>query len=161
MTITITWQLILGLIGLVTAWSGFLLGGIKWLLNRQVVALENRLAAAEKEASDAKSDVSKHKAETTAAFSAINSELNNLPVSCCSHKDMVLRMDGHNNRLEQHKQLVDQIAGDVKHLPKTGDLERIHHRVDQVFRLADAIKGELKGITNNISLLLEHHIKER
>jgi len=30
-----------------------------------------------------------------------------------------------------------------------------------VFRLADAIQGELKGITNNLSLLLEHHLKER
>jgi len=89
------------------------------------------------------------------------SKLRNVPASCCGHPDMLRRMEGHNDRLSQHKQLIDQLAGNVQGLPKTTDLERVHSRVDQVFRLADSIKGQLGTLAGNINLLLEHHIKEK
>ena len=43
MEITVTWQMIGGLLGLVCAWTGFLVGIIKWLIGRMIRDLDKRI----------------------------------------------------------------------------------------------------------------------
>lgn len=134
------------------------IGGYVWWTNREKVT-SARFAKLEEEVI---------KRATTATIDAqvqrlieVEAKLRNVPGCCSGHPEMSQRLNGHNDRLSQHKELIDRLAGNVQSLPKTTDLERVHHRVDQVFRLADSIKGQLMTLSGNISILLEHHIKEK
>lgn len=43
MDITITWQVLVWAVGLMTAWTAFLIGIIKWLIGRMIRNLDERL----------------------------------------------------------------------------------------------------------------------
>jgi len=43
MDITITWQVLIWAVGLMTAWTAFLIGIIKWLIGRMIRNLDERL----------------------------------------------------------------------------------------------------------------------
>ncbi|MFH1027805.1 MAG: hypothetical protein V1791_07375 [Pseudomonadota bacterium] len=108
MIVTITWQMVLAGITLLGAWTGFLLGAIKWLLNRQITGLENRLAAAETKAGDAVDGLAKQKETLSEALAALRIEVSSKFV-CGNH----IRLEKNNEKLFAR---VDQVHGDVREI---------------------------------------------
>ena len=87
MNITITWQMVAFAITMTIGWTGFLLGAIKWLLNKQITGLEARLASAEKTAGNAVKELSEHKETVTQALSQLRIEFASKP-GCANHREM-------------------------------------------------------------------------
>lgn len=54
---------------------------------------------------------------------------------------------------------VDRLNDIVKELPSRGELSRLHKRFDEIHAMVSGLGGELLGIKNNVSLLLENHLK--
>ncbi|MFH1027689.1 MAG: hypothetical protein V1791_06780 [Pseudomonadota bacterium] len=119
MTVTITWQMVLAGITLLGGWTGFLLGAIKWLLNRQITGLENRLAAAEKKAGEAVDgmaqqkeklsvDLAKQKETLSEALAALRLEVSSKFV-CGNH----IRLEKNDEKLFAR---LDQVHGDVREM---------------------------------------------
>jgi hypothetical protein len=106
---------------------------------------------------------------TKARFEAQNKELADIKTKlaaipttgCNSHSHTTMRLDGHSDRLRQHKELIDTLIAEVKHLPKAEDLGKIHVRIDSLLGATKNIEGEFKVLSRNLELILEHHIKER
>lgn len=63
MIVPINWQAVAWLTGLALAWTGFLVGIIRWLLGREIKSLEERLAAASAAAKEASSKLNQHREE--------------------------------------------------------------------------------------------------
>lgn len=105
--------------------------------------------------------------EQNRRIDALDKRLENVPSACCSHHKMEERLDGHNNRLQQHKELINIVETDLKHLPKNADIEKLHEKInkvsDQVAGLkADISKiaGAMPGLTNVTQMMndfLLHH----
>ena len=63
MTVTITWGIVMSIIGLFISWSGLLFGLIKWFSGREIVALDARIKSAKNEAGMAKASLAAHREE--------------------------------------------------------------------------------------------------
>jgi chromosome segregation ATPase len=126
--------------------------GNTWWSNREKVT-SRRFAKLEEEVV---------KRATTAVTEALTQRttevetcLKNIPGNCTGHKDMTTRVDGHNDRLGQHKELIVKMEGEFKSLPKKDDLEAVYERVNNVSnQMADLrsevgkISGALPGLTH-------------
>jgi hypothetical protein len=155
MTITVTWPMIGFITTLIGIWSGFLIGLIRWSLKRNLAAFEEKLAGTATQTAKATQDLAAHKVETQERISALSAKLKNIPTGCSSHLHMDARVDGHNDRLAQHKELIVKIEGEFKSLPKKRDLDAVHDQVNIVkSQIADVrtdvgkIAGALPGLTN-------------
>lgn len=73
-------------------------------------------------------------------------KLANVPTACTGHTDMVNRMNGHNDRLQQHKELLNTVETDLKHLPKNADIEKLHEKINKVSAQVSDLKADIKGI---------------
>lgn len=82
MSITITWQAVAILVTLSLAWSGFLIGIIKWLLGRAVANIEERVNAASTTANTAVAGLQQHREEYLAF-------LGRLPIDYYRREDMI------------------------------------------------------------------------
>jgi len=90
---------------------------------------------------------------------------------CRQHKDdtakIILRVDGHNDRLSQHKELLNTVETELKHLPKNTDIARLHEKVNTVSAQMSDLKAEIgkiagamPGLTNITTMMndfLLHH----
>jgi hypothetical protein len=63
MSITITWQAVAILVTLLLAWSGFLIGVIKWLVTKAVANIEERVNTATTTANAAVGGLQQHREE--------------------------------------------------------------------------------------------------
>ena len=123
---TITWSQFVWGFGLLLAWTGLLLGAIKYLLNRQIAAFETKLTEADAKAVKALADLSTHEQTVTKDISAIRLEINQKLV-CSNHqrmeddnKDQFVRMD------ELHGD-IREMVGKFDGLQKSIDMLVQHH----------------------------------
>jgi len=119
--VTITWQMVIAAIGLLTGWTGFLLGAIKWLLNRQITALEARLAAAEAKASEAASGLVEHKQTLSDAMAALRLEISSKFV-CGNHARLERNDEKLFIRLDSLHGDIRELSGGVKGLAKSFEM---------------------------------------
>lgn len=96
--------------------------------------------------------------EQTRRLDNMEKRLENIPAGCTGHQQMELRMGGHNDRLQQHKELLNTIETDLKHLPKTADLAQLHEKVNKVSAQVADLKSDLKEIAGALPGLT--HITE-
>lgn len=102
MTIEINWQAMAWLTGIALAWTGFLIGIIRWLVARMIAHTQERIAAASKAAEEAKEAQRQHREEYLKF-------LGTLPLDYYRREDMI--------RFETltHAKL-DALAGDIRQL---------------------------------------------
>jgi hypothetical protein len=102
MMVEINWQALAWLTGIALAWTGFLVGVIRWLVGRMVASIQERIAAANKAADESKSGLQQHREEYL-------SFLGRLPIDYYRREDMI--------RFETltHAKL-DALAGDIRQL---------------------------------------------
>lgn len=124
MNVTITWQMVVAGITLLAAWTGFLLGAIKWLLNRQITALEARLAAAETKAGEAVAGLAKHKQTVTDSLAALRLEVSTKFV-CGNHA----RIENNDEKLFKR---MDDLHGDIREL--AGGVRGLSNQLELVNR---------------------------
>ncbi|NVO00022.1 MAG: hypothetical protein HXX17_11905 [Geobacteraceae bacterium] len=137
MTITITWQMVAWLIALAVGWTGFLLGGVKWLLNKQVKSFEDRLAAAEKKAADAElkastaiTGQSKYREDVIQEIAGLRLELNT-KLTCGNHQ----RMENNDEKMFTR---LDNLHGDIREL-----------------------SGGVKGLTQTLKMVQQHLMEDK
>jgi len=82
MNINITWQAVALLVTLSLAWTGFLIGIIRWLLGRAIANIEERLTAASESAKAATAGLQQHREEYL-------SFLGRLPIDYYRREDMI------------------------------------------------------------------------
>jgi hypothetical protein len=85
------------IVSLLIGWTAFLLGAIKWLLNRQLIGIETRVEASEKKT-----------AELTTAQTTMRLEFSQ-KATCSNHA----RMEENDTRLFKR---LDQLHGDIREL---------------------------------------------
>jgi len=90
-------------------------------------------------------------------------QLANVPHGCTAHTMMETRVTGHNDRLQQHKELLNCIETDLKHLPKNADIEKLHEKVNKVSAQMSDLKadvskiaGAMPGITHITEMMNEY-----
>lgn len=120
----VTWQMILAGITLLVGWTGFLLSAIKWLLNRQITGLENRLAAAEAKAGEAVSGLAEQKQALSDSLAALRLEVSAKFV-CGNHS----RIEANDERLFTR---LDKLHGDIREL--NGGVKGLANQLDLVNR---------------------------
>ena len=113
--------------------------GYTWWSNREKVTSQ-RFATLEKE------------------VGSVKSSLKNVPTCCNGHTDMTNRMDGHNDRLGQHKELIVKMEGEFKSLPKKDDLNEVYDRVNKVSNQMSDLRSEVGKISGALPGLT--HITE-
>lgn len=138
--------------------------GYTWYTNREKVTSQ-RFAKLEEEVV---------KRATTAVTEALNlrtaeieTSLRNVPSCCNGHQLMTTRMDGHSDRLGQHKELIVKMEGEFKSLPKKSDLEAVYERVNKVSsQMADIraevgkITGAMPGLTHVTEMMNEFLLRQ-
>ncbi|MGD9950288.1 MAG: hypothetical protein AB7U29_17690 [Desulfobulbus sp.] len=82
MSFTITWQAAAILVTLLLAWSGFLVGIVKWLLVRAITNIEERVNTASTTATSAVTGLQQHREEYLAF-------LGRLPIDYYRREDMI------------------------------------------------------------------------
>lgn len=125
MTVTITFAMVAWAIGLGLAWTAFLLGAIKWLLNRQITALDAKLTEADKKATKAATDLAAH--EKVVADNLANMRLEFSQKNICQNhtrmeandKDLFVRLDSLHGDIRE-------LVGGVKSLTNSIDLINQH-----------------------------------
>jgi chromosome segregation ATPase len=103
----------------------------------------------------------------TQRTSDIETCLKNISGSCNNHQVMQGRVDGHNDRLGQHKELIVKMEGEFKSLPKKDDLEAVYERVNKVSsQMADLraevgkISGALPGLSHITEMMNEFLLQQ-
>ena len=102
---------------------------------------------------------------TSARFATLEKEvvkLKSVPDCCSNQGDTTLRLNGHNKRLGQHKEMLNAIEGELKHLPTNKDLGVIHEKINTVnSHLADLkaevnkVVGAMPGVTHLTEMMNE------
>ncbi|MDD2367351.1 MAG: hypothetical protein PHN84_14425 [Desulfuromonadaceae bacterium] len=111
------------------AWTGLLLGAIKYLLNRQITAFETKLAEADAKAAKALEALAKHERTVAQDIAAIRQDIGNKLV-CSNHP----RMESDNIR--QFKSLTDL----------SGKIEKIDGKLDGIINSIDLLmQHHIKG----------------
>ncbi len=105
---TITFSMIAWVLGILAAWTGMLLGAIKYLLNRQIAAFEAKVADADAKAGKALSSLSEYKQTVSGDMANLRLEFERKAV-CGNHP----RMEDNDVRLFQR---LDQLHGDIREL---------------------------------------------
>lgn len=132
MTVTITWQMFVWMCGLVGLWTGILFGALRWSLSRNLKNFEEKIVGA-----------STDSAKALTELSVLREKLGSIPTTCNGHNFQTTRMDGHSDRLAQHKELLTAIEADLKHLPKNSDIGKLHDKINAVNQQLSAMQGEL------------------
>ena len=130
MTITLTLPMVVFIISLLIGWTAFLLGAIKWLLNRQLVGLETKVAENEKKAGEALSGLTQHKEALAKDLASIRLEFS-MKATCSNHQrmeDSDVRLFKSFDRLHGDMR---EILGTVKSLANSIDLLNQHHLGDK------------------------------
>lgn len=136
MTITITWQIFAWMCALVGTWTGILFAALRWSLSRNLKNFEETLTAA-----------SSGTAKALQELSDLRTKLTNVPTACNGHSFQTNRLDGHSDRLAQHKELLTAIEADLKHLPKNSDIGKLHDKINGVNTSLAEMKGELGKVS--------------
>lgn len=123
---TITWAHIMWVLGLLSGWTGLLLGGIKYLLNRQIAAFEARLAEADAKASKALAAFAACEKAVADDISAIRLEISNKQV-CANHDRMEHDNKDQFVRLDTIGRDIGEIKGTINGLKNSIDLLLQHH----------------------------------
>jgi hypothetical protein len=105
---TITLPMIAWALGIMGAWTGILLGAIKYLLNRQIAAFEAKVAEADAKAGKALSALSEHKQIVTSSIADLRLEFDRKSV-CSNHQ----RMEKNDGKLFER---LDNLHGDIREL---------------------------------------------
>jgi len=84
--------------------------------------------------------------EQNRRLAAMEQRLENVPHGCTGHAMMETRVTGHNDRLQQHKELINTIETDLKHLPKNIDIEKLHEKVNKVSNQMADLKADISKI---------------
>lgn len=84
--------------------------------------------------------------EQNKRIDALDKRFENVPGACCSHHKMEQRLDGHNDRLQQHKELINVVENDLKHLPKNADIEKLHEKINKVSTQVSDLKADISKI---------------
>ena len=105
--------------------------------------------------------------EQNRRLDGMEKRLENVPNHCTGHALMETRVAGHNDRLQQHKELLNIVETDLKHLPKNADIEKLHEKINKVSdQMSDLkadlnkISGAMPGLTNITAMMndfLLHH----
>lgn len=70
--------------------------------------------------------------------------------ACALHKgdskQLRDRLDGHNDRLSQHKELINTVESELKHLPTTTDLGKLHEKINTVSNQMSDLKADIREI---------------
>ena len=124
MVITLTMPMLAMGVSALLGWTGFLLGAIKWLLNRQLTTLEAKIDSAERKANSAVDDLSELKDSVYVAISKLQTELHQ--TSTCSNHP---RMEDNTARLFAR---IDQLHGDFRQL--NGAIDIVKNQVDLMYQ---------------------------
>jgi len=123
-------------IALLGGWTGFLIGAIRWLLNRQITALDARLASAERKAGEAVVSVTTHK-QTVSDLLAQQKEAASNSLAALELKFSQRSVCANHQRMEENdKDLfkrLDSLHGDIRELV-----------------------GVVTGLANSVELVNEH-----
>lgn len=126
MTITLTLPMVVFVISLLTGWTAFLLGAIKWLLNRQLIGLETKIAETDKKAGEAIDDLKQHKQSLVKELTGMRLEISQKLV-CGNHQ----RMESDNTRqfgtLDKLNGYIQKLDGKLDGLINSMDLLMTHH----------------------------------
>jgi hypothetical protein len=126
MTFTLTLSMVVFGTSLLLGWTAFLLGAIKWLLNRQINALETRTASAEKKSTETAAELSKHKQTTSETLASLELKFNQ-KLTCGNHQRMEANDDKLFGRLDSLHGDIRELVGGVKGL--TNSLELINQHL--------------------------------
>jgi hypothetical protein len=122
----ITWEMIAWAIGILIAWSGFLLGGIKWLLSRQITAFEAKVADAEAKASKALANHAEHKQAVASDISDLRLEFERKAV-CSNHQRMENDNEKQFGSLDKMHASIRGISEKINGVANNVDLLLKHH----------------------------------
>lgn len=120
----ITWTMIVWLIGILGAWTGLLLGAIKYLLSRQITAFEAKLSEADAKAGKALNSVAVHEQAVTKSISDLKLEISK-KVVCDNHhrlesdnKDQFVSLDKMHASIRGISEKINGVANNVDLLLK-------------------------------------------
>jgi chromosome segregation ATPase len=144
--------------GIILSWSGFLIGLIRWSLKRNLASFEDKLTDTAAIAAKATLDLGTHKEDIQKEITNITAKLNNMPAGCGGHQMTEQRLNGHSDRLGQHKELIVKIEGEFKSMPKKHDLDAVYDRVNKVSEQMSDLRSEISKIAGTMPGLT--HITE-
>lgn len=138
--------------------------GYTWWSNREKVTSRRFVKLEEEVVKRATTAVTEALTQRTGEIEAC---LKNIPGTCSGHRDMNTRVDGHNDRLGQHKELIVKIEGEFKSLPKKEDLDAVYNRVNKVNdQIGDLrkevgkIEGIIPGLTHITDMMNEFLLRQ-
>jgi archaellum component FlaC len=128
--------------------STIAIGIYVWWSNREKVT-NGRFTSLETKVQEmvSKPELTQAKEKRDLEIAGIKKITDNLAAACPCYPEMKSRLDGHNDRLSQHKELITRIEGEFKHLPKHDDLEKIYERVNKVSGDMATIKADVAKIS--------------
>lgn len=85
----------------------------------------------------------------------IESKLGNISIGCQGHNTMTTRLDGHNDRLSQHKELIGQMQTELKHLPTQADITKLSDKIESLHGDVHEITGAMPGLKRAVDLMNE------
>lgn len=122
---TITWAQFIWGFALLMAWTGLLLGAIKYLLNRQIATFEAKLKEADEKASRALSGLSEQEKALSDNVSTLRIEIERKTV-CSQHARMEENDTSLFKRLDHLHGDIRELVGGVKGLANSLDLVNQH-----------------------------------
>lgn len=138
--------------------------GYTWYANREKVTSRRFIKLEEEVVKRATTAVTESLAQRTVE---LEGRLKNIPACCSGHELMTARVDGHNDRLGQHKELIVKIEGEFKSLPKKEDMDAVYNRVNKVNdQIADLrkevgkIEGIIPGLTHITDMMNEFLLRQ-
>lgn len=159
MTITLTLPMVVFAVSLLIGWTAFLLGAIKWLLNRQITGLETQVAAAETKAGEAVTKAGEAFTELTNHKQAVNSEISGLRLEfsqqlvCCNHQ-----------RMEETDKLIftklERLQVEVGRLPDRREITNLDKTMNALAEKLGNLDGRMSGINRAVDLINEFLIEQ-
>ena len=130
-----------------TAWTGALVGLLRWSLQRNIKDVEASITEAAEKASTAVIEL--HGLRD--AFQRSIKEMD---------KEIVSRCAGHNGRLTDAELKVERIGAEIRNLPQHRHLQDVGERISKLHGEIHEVAGSLKAVARSVDLINEFLINQ-
>lgn len=129
------------------AWTGALVGLLRWSLQRNIKDVEASITEAADKASTAVIEL--HSLRD--AFQRSIKEMD---------KELVGRCSGHNGRLTDAELKVERIGAEIRNLPQHRHLQEVGERISKLHGEIHEVAGSLKAVARSVDLINEFLINQ-
>jgi uncharacterized coiled-coil DUF342 family protein len=130
-----------------TAWTGLLVGLLRWSLQRNLKSVEASIIEAANKATQAIKDADALKDDLPKALRDMD-------------KELVQRCAGHNGRLSESEKKIARIGAEIRNLPQHRHIMDLSARIEQLHGDVHEVSGSLRGLSRAVDLMNEFLINQ-